>query len=51
MVGLGQFNLTIIIDEVSKAIVKYMWIECVRSHMPVTTEEQFKEQILDMEEL
>eukprot|EP00112_Aurelia_sp_Birch-Aquarium-sp1_P010870 Seg2301.2 transcript_id=Seg2301.2/GoldUCD/mRNA.D3Y31 product="Protein ALP1-like" protein_id=Seg2301.2/GoldUCD/D3Y31 len=50
MVGLGQSTVTTIINEVNKAIVKYMWTECVSSHMPAT-EEQFKEKILDMEEL
>ena len=50
MVGLGQSTVTTIINEVNEAIVKNMWTECVSSHMP-STEAQFKQKILNMEEL
>ena len=50
MVGLGQSTVTTIINEVNEAIVKNMWTECVSSHMP-STEAQFKQKILKMEEL
>ena len=50
MVGLGQSTVTTIINEVNEAIVKNMWTECVSSHMP-STEAQFKQKILNMEDL
>lgn len=50
MVGLGHSTVATIINEVNNAIVKNMWTECISAHMPATGE-QFKEKMLDMEEL
>ena len=50
MVGLGQSTVSTIINEVSEAIVTFMWDEFVGIHMP-KSEKDFKEKILDMEEL
>ena len=50
MVGLGQSTVTTIINEVNEVIVKNMWTECVYSNL-TSTEAQFKQKILNMEEL
>ncbi len=50
MVGLGRSTVTTIVNEVTSAIVSCLWKECVSVHMP-KTENEFKEKLLDMEEL
>ena len=50
MAGLGRSTVTTIVNEVTEAIVKCLWTECISVHMP-KTENEFKEKILDMEEL
>ena len=50
MVGLGHSTVTTIVNEVTEAIVSCLWTDCVSVHMP-KTEDEFKEKILDMEEL
>ena len=39
-----------IVSEVCRAIVDYLWKECVQQHFP-TGEAQYKEKVLDMEQL
>ena len=50
MVGLGRSTVSTIVNEVTEAIVSCLWKECVVSHMP-KTEQEFKDKIMDMEEL
>ncbi len=50
MAGLAPCTVSTIVHEVNEAIVECLWQECVTAHMPATTED-FKEKILDMEEL
>ena len=50
MIGLGRSTVSTVVGEVTEAIVTCMWKECITTHMPVT-EEDFKNKILDMEEL
>jgi hypothetical protein len=50
MAGRGVSTVTSIVDEVSQALVKYLWNDCVSLHMP-DSPKAFKEKILDMEEL
>ena len=50
MVGLARPTVTMIVNEVSHVIVSCLWQEFVSAHMP-KTEEEFKNKMLDMEEL
>ena len=50
MIGLGRSTVSTVVGEVTEAIVTCMWKECITAHMSVT-EEDFKNKILDMEEL
>ena len=50
MVGLGRSTVTTIVNEVTEATVSCLWTDCVSVHMP-KMEDEFKEKILDMEEL
>ena len=50
MAGLGRSTVTTIVNEVTEAIVTCLWAECISVHMP-KTDNEFKEEILDMEEL
>ena len=50
MVGLGQSTVSTIVTEVTYEIIVCMWDEFLRAYMP-KTEREFKEKILDMEEL
>ena len=49
MSGLGVSMVCTIANEVARAIVNNLWDECVGQHLP-SSEEHFKEKILDMEE-
>ena len=50
MVGLAPCTVSTIVHDVNEAIVSCLWEECVTAYMPVT-EEEFKNKMLDMEEL
>ena len=50
MTGLGVSTVSTIVKEVTEAIVKLMWKDCVTKHMP-KTEEEYRVKITDMEEL
>ena len=50
MAGLGRSTVSTIVGEVTEVIVTCIWKECITAHMPVT-QEDFKNKILDMEEL
>ena len=50
VVGLGRSTVATIVNDVSEAIVSCLWKECVVSLMP-NTEQEFKDKIMDMEEL
>ena len=50
MIGIGRLTVTTIVNEVTAAIVSFLWRECVSVHMP-ETDNEFRDKILDMEEL
>jgi len=50
MTGLGNSTACVIVSEVTKAIVYNLWSDQVTRHFP-RNEEEFREKILDMEEL
>ena len=50
MSGLGVSTISSICQEVCQVLVDHLWNENVSNHMP-QTEEEFKQKILDMEEL
>lgn len=50
MTGLGVSTVSTICNEVTRAIVENMWVDCMSKHMPKTAED-FKEKMLDMEEM
>ena len=49
MVGLGRSTVGVIVSEVTEAIIDNLWEEHVSRHFP-GNEQQFKENMLDMEE-
>lgn len=50
MTGLAVSTVCTICKEVARAIVENLWVDCVSKHMP-KTEEDFKNKVLDMEEI
>lgn len=50
LAGIGRSTVCTIVDEVTDAIIKNLWEDHVLKHFP-KDKEQFKEKILDMEEL
>ena len=50
MTGLGVSTVCGVVSEVCGAIVDNLWKDCVQQHFP-TSEAQYKEKVLDMEQL